>query len=826
MNYLNHFRSKLHAVAFRNSEKRFLEVRSRYLYVLIFYFLTSGQYLMIISFGYRQGLINTAIIVLLLLVGLLVIKLATRRLVQKKLRAARYLSKINDGFLLAATIAFMIQGIIFVNPGKTDIQILYHFGFWWGVFICLISQFSSSWAIKWLQVSAGCLIVCVKFRGTADLTKMIVGTVNLIFLSFWFFHIEDRHAKHNFLDKYRANQQAACLKTIIGDLYEAVIVYNDRTKSLLYANNAVKDLKFWDEGAGLQDNFRRLSLKSDSVKEYARRSTFVSTFSNHDRKQFRREMFHGKKNLAEFYEFVKDSVRMCGFYMLDVLFQDQTSEGTEEHSYQVQVLSCNYDGQKAWAFMIRDTTERDRIITLQDNNEYKTRLLASVSHELRTPLNASITFTEKAMESAETPEHVKNNFLRPALNSCKLLLHLINDILDFSQVKANKLRLVFEERSIADTIKECVSLLSIQAEKKGIYLKILGLECIKEELLKTDHNRVRQIILNLLSNALKFTYEGGIILTVKEETRLLEKEKQEIRVICMSVEDTGIGMKPEDQRKLFSTFEKIDLGEKNLMNATGVGLGLVISNDLARSLGPPGRDPPIEVRSEFGVGTTFTFEILDQDPVDQRSTSKPTLHPQKSESADDHSVIAEGDCKISFQGYNSYAKMNDIGLLYTRQPMSRESLIRAPSRQQAITPQLLPCSCASVLIVDDDMFNISSLETILHSKNVTTVSAFNGKIAIDKYLSRENTKCCADCRPFSIIFMDCNMPVMDGYEATSKLKEMMRREEIRECAIIGCTGHVQPSEVEKCKESGMDDCVGKPIERSILMQLLQKYKLI
>ena len=731
---------------------------------------------------------------------------------------------------MAATIAFMIQGIIFVNPGKTDIQILYHFGFWWGVFICLISQFSSSWAIKWLQVSAGCLIVCVKFRGTADLTKMIVGTVNLIFLSFWFFHIEDRHAKHNFLDKYRANQQAACLKTIIGDLYEAVIVYNDRTKSLLYANNAVKDLKFWDEGAGLQDNFRRLSLKSDSVKEYVRRSTFVSTFSNHDRKQFRREMFHGKKNLAEFYEFVKDSVRMCGFYMLDVLFQDQTSEGTEEHSYQVQVLGCNYDGQKAWAFMIRDTTERDRIITLQDNNEYKTRLLASVSHELRTPLNASITFTEKAMESAETPEHVKNNFLRPALNSCKLLLHLINDILDFSQVKANKLRLVFEERSIADTIKECVSLLSIQAEKKGIYLKILGLECIKEELLKTDHNRVRQIILNLLSNALKFTYEGGITLTVKEETRLLGKEKQEIRVICMSVEDTGIGMKPEDQRKLFSAFEKIDLGEKKSMNATGVGLGLVISNDLARSLGPPGRDPPIEVRSEFGVGTTFTFEILDQNPNIQAHIRKKSPHVLQPESLDDLSILSEGE-KLSIQETHSWTKMNDASLLLNVQGRSnhhinQDSLMRLTSRQKWTSTLSSSCSCASVLIVDDDMFNISSLETILHSKNVTTVSAFNGKIAIDKYLSRENTKCCADCRPFSIIFMDCNMPVMDGYEATSKLKEMMRREEIRECAIIGCTGHVQPSEVEKCKESGMDDCVGKPIERSILMQLLQKYKLI
>ena len=817
MDYLNQFRSKLHDIAFRQSEKLYLEVRRRYLYVMIFYFLTCGLYLMMLNIGWDRGLVATAIIVFLQLLGLLFLKIAERGLKQRKIKIATCLSYTNNTLLLAATIGFMIENILFVDPLKVDPKLLYHFGFWWGVFICLISHFSSSWIVKWLQVTSGALIVCIKFRETPELDKLITGTVNLIFLSFWFYHIEERFAKHNFLEKHRANRQADCLQSIIGDLNQGVIVYNEQARKLLYANEAVKNLQFWDENATLQDNFR--GLRKRSAKEIMKKQNGV--------KHSEKEIGHDTTSLSEFYEMVNNNVRMRSSrasYLLDVSFQDKTAED-EEYSYHIQMLGCNYDGQNAWAFIIKDTTERDKIIMLQDNNEYKSRLLASVSHELRTPLNSSITFTEKAMESAETPEHVKNNFLRPSLNSCKLLLNLINDILDFSQMKAHKLRLVFEEKSIANTIKECVNLLSIQAEKKGIYLKIVGLDGITDDLLKTDHNRVRQIILNLLSNALKFTYEGGIILTVKEETRLLEKEKQEIRVICMSVEDTGIGMKPEDQRKLFSTFEKIDLGEKNLMNATGVGLGLVISNDLARSLGPPGRDPPIEVRSEFGVGTTFTFEILDQDPVDQRSTSKPTLHPQKSESADDHSVIAEGDCKISFQGYNSYAKMNDIGLLYTRQPMSRESLIRAPSRQQAITPQLLPCSCASVLIVDDDMFNISSLETILHSKNVTTVSAFNGKIAIDKYLSRENTKCCADCRPFSIIFMDCNMPVMDGYEATSKLKEMMRREEIRECAIIGCTGHVQPSEVEKCKESGMDDCVGKPIERSILMQLLQKYKL-
>ena len=285
-------------------------------------------------------------------------------------------------------------------------------------------------------------------------------------------------------------------------------------------------------------------------------------------------------------------------------------------------IVTTFKEKTALVLIFSDITEHKLVAVLQENNDYKNRLLASVTHELRTPLNASINFTQAAIEAHDLPAKIGEQFLLPALRSNQLLLHLINDILDFSQISANKFRLTYETLDITKTLDECLSLIKIQADRKGL---VLSSDYQFEGAISnfcTDHNRLRQIVLNLLSNALKFTITGGIklrakILTVEEvasaaaaiissesktgEEKLKkveidgEKTPSEIlyfkkerskkarsillnfrRVLHVEVSDTGIGIPAEDQKRLFRFFEKIELGKFSSLNKEGVGLGLAI----------------------------------------------------------------------------------------------------------------------------------------------------------------------------------------------------------------------------------------------------------
>lgn len=140
--------------------------------------------------------------------------------------------------------------------------------------------------------------------------------------------------------------------------------------------------------------------------------------------------------------------------------------------------------------------------------------------------------------------------------------------------------------------------------------------------------------------------------------------------------------------------------------------------------------------------------------------------------------------------------------------------------------QLFPqreCSCPKIMAVDDDAFNLLALENILLSLNQNVETAYNGKEALDKVIKRATYKCSPQCKPYSIIFLDLNMPIMDGYECTRKLKEFWKSNPDSKSIIVACTAAVQSSERQKVKEAGMDDFIGKPISKSKINEILAKY---
>lgn len=482
--------------------------------------------------------------------------------------------------------------------------------------------------------------------------------------------------------------------------------------------------------------------------------------------------------------------------------------------------TSKYNDKKVIVAHVSDTTDRDELLSLQDSSNYKNRLLASVSHELRTPLNGSINFIEQALNHADISADVKEHLILPSLRCNRMLLSIINDILDFSQIQANKLRLAFETRSITQSAKECIELLELQAVKKGIGLRLESLLAEGKEHICTDHNRVKQIILNLLSNAVKFTFSGEVVLKLQE---IPCGKTKGIKISCI---DSGIGISAENQKKLFQAFEKFEIGDKIALNSTGAGLGLVISNNLAQRLNEGSENTikdaqGIMFESEVDKGSHFWFEVLDQSRINQNvCLTDHSLSGVLPEEFIQDICLPDLEYKSGFQ----HLSRNDI----TGKGSCGGSLIGllpSPEHDTALDFNK-KCMCPPVLVVDDDAFNLMALEQHLLKLGLRCDWAFNGQEAIQKVLHRQKNGCSKDCEQYKLMLLDCNMPVMDGFETARRLKAMFLENKLRPLKIIACTAFVQQAELNRALEAGMDDYCTKPINFAIIKQKLSEIGLL
>jgi len=467
-------------------------------------------------------------------------------------------------------------------------------------------------------------------------------------------------------------------------------------------------------------------------------------------------------------------------------------ENAQEKSIEIKISFVQNIQDEYIILILRDTTQRDLLMALEETNKYKDQLLASVSHELRAPLNGNINLVESAVNSKEIPESVKETLLIPSLRSSKFLLHIINDILDMSQIKEKKLRLVFQAGDLLETIKSTVQLVELQAKKKGIGL-MMELDRDLPKQFCTDHIRLSQIILNLINNAVKFTKEGG---TMKLLAMPISQNWVQIRV-----EDTGIGMTEENVKKLFSHYTHIEFEERQKMNPTGVGLGLNIAYNLAILLGPKDLEG-IRVTSVFGEGSTFTFILEDKE--------KDSL--QLNELLFDSHEVAEEIPGIIQPKFSKTQRTSTS--LFT--PSLRGERVQSDHQIRTVL-----CSCPQILVVDDNSFNTMAFETILSSLDVKSDSVYSGLCAIKKLLNRENERCCQDCKQYSIVFLDQEMPEMSGSEAAREIRRLQEENLLwPSTRIIGCTAHHSKEEVEKFMEAGLDQCIHKPISLAMIREII------
>ena len=373
----------------------------------------------------------------------------------------------------------------------------------------------------------------------------------------------------------------------------------------------------------------------------------------------------------------------------------------------------------------------------------KSSFLANMSHEIRTPLNGIIGMADLALMDENNTES-QTERLNDIRQSGESLLDIINEILDISKIEANKLILEEVEFNTRDLIKKIEKLLSVKTFRKELEFTT-NISSDMPDILIGDPLRIRQILINLAGNAIKFTNKGSVSINVK----LLKKEKNNLK-IEFSVEDTGIGISKEKIAYLFESYSQAE--KSTARRHGGTGLGLTISKKLVEMM-----DGTIEVESEIGKGSKFYFIIELKQGKTLKATDKSSIKNQETEKE-----------KTSFK-------------------------------------QL------SVLIVEDQLINRKIIFQLLKRKGHKITSAENGKIALEKAKSEK----------FDMIFMDIQMPEMDGLEAT-KLIRKFEKDNKTHTPIIAMTAHAMKGDKEVCLAAGMNHYVTKPINPAELYSVIEK----
>jgi two-component system sensor histidine kinase/response regulator len=380
-------------------------------------------------------------------------------------------------------------------------------------------------------------------------------------------------------------------------------------------------------------------------------------------------------------------------------------------------------------------------------NRAKSEFLANMSHEIRTPMNALVGYVDLLCDP-EASEDERQRYAGTIRKSSEHLLTILNDILDISHIEASRLVLNRADVSPIALAREVLALMQGQAAEHDLELTLEAPLPIPE-VIETDLVRARQILINLISNAIKFTPSGGVRLVLRLDSNV----DSDHRYLCFDVIDTGIGIAPDKQAEIFDAFSQADTSATRQYG--GTGLGLAISKRLAVLLGGD-----VEVTSEVGQGSTFTLRVYAGEL--KRAALRRYL---------------PDECRLEVQ---------------------------APA-----APSSPPAALTGrVLVVEDVELNQRLLAAMLRQVGLEVELAENGQVGYERTMAAERVG-----RPFDLIVMDMQMPVLDGYEATRRLRaEGYRR------PVLALTAHAMANDRERCLQAGCDAYETKPIRRDQLLR--------
>ncbi|MGG6298324.1 CHASE4 domain-containing protein [Leptolyngbya sp. AN02str] len=403
----------------------------------------------------------------------------------------------------------------------------------------------------------------------------------------------------------------------------------------------------------------------------------------------------------------------------------------------------------------RTTELREQALALQVSKEAaevaslaKSEFLANMSHEIRTPMTAVLGYAD-ILASTDLSEE-QQEYLERINQSGNNLLAIINDILDLSRLEAGTLKLNAQLFNLQELVTSVINLFQPKAIDKGLVLNVEIAPSMPHSLIGSV-DRLRQVLVNLMSNAIKFTMAGAVVLRIEQEPT-----EDEFGVkLRFSVHDTGIGIAPQDQERIFESFTQVD--SSLARSYEGTGLGLCICRKIVTLMGGE-----IGVESALNRGSTFWFTVV----LEPTALSEP---------------------------------WPDIPL---------DSTIRSTA---AVTKS---STSARILVVEDVEINQFLLKQVLERLGYECDLVSNGQQALEQLADK----------PYELVLMDCQMPILDGYETTRRLRRCQKHRHYQSpTVVIGITAHAMAGDREKCLAAGMDDYMSKPFRMNDLGNLLKRW---